>query len=100
MVNEKVTFIKMDLEGWELLALEGSKRHILEDHPKLAISVYHHPSDFRRIFEFVLALRTRLQSVSKTLYRGMVRNGDVFCTSVNFLIFNSYLMLRITPKKA
>jgi FkbM family methyltransferase len=56
-VDEKVTFIKMDLEGWELKALEGSKRHILEDHPKLAISVYHHPSDFWRIFEFIINLR-------------------------------------------
>ena len=56
-VQEKVTFIKMDLEGWEHQALEGSRRHILEDHPKLAIAVYHHPSDFWRIFEFVLDIR-------------------------------------------
>ena len=52
-----VSYIKMDLEGWELQALKGAKRHILEDHPKLAISVYHHPSDFWRIPEYVLGLR-------------------------------------------
>lgn len=56
-IDSKVTFIKMDLEGWELKALRGSRRHILEDHPKLAIAVYHHPSDFWRIFEFVTGLR-------------------------------------------
>jgi FkbM family methyltransferase len=56
-VHEKVSFIKMDLEGWELKALEGSRRHILEDHPRLAIAVYHHPSDFWRVFEFVTGLR-------------------------------------------
>lgn len=56
-VQETVSFIKMDLEGWELKALEGARRHLLEDHPKLAIAVYHHPSDFWRIFEFVTALR-------------------------------------------
>jgi FkbM family methyltransferase len=56
-IEGKVTFIKMDLEGWELKALEGSKRHIVEDHPKLAISVYHHPSDFWRIFESIISLR-------------------------------------------
>lgn len=56
-IEEKVTFIKMDLEGWEIKALEGSRRHVLEDHPKLAISVYHNPSDFWRIFEFVIGLR-------------------------------------------
>lgn len=56
-IERKVTFIKMDLEGWEIKALEGSRRHILEDHPKLAIAVYHKPSDFWRIFEFIIGLR-------------------------------------------
>lgn len=56
-VDGKVTLIKMDVEGWELNALGGSKRHIQEDHPKLAISVYHHASDFWRIFEFIFGLR-------------------------------------------
>lgn len=59
-VDQKVTFIKMDLEGWELKALQGAKRHILEDHPRLAIAVYHHPSDFWRIFESVKNLRQGL----------------------------------------
>ena len=56
-VQEKVSFIKMDLEGWELTALAGSKRHILEDHPKLAIAVYHQPSHFWQVFDFVRELR-------------------------------------------
>ena len=56
-VQEKVSFIKMDLEGWELSALAGSKRHILEDHPILAIAVYHHPSHFWQVFDFVMGLR-------------------------------------------
>ena len=55
-VAEPVTFIKMDLEGWELKALDGSRRHITETHPKLAIAVYHHPADFWRICEFALRL--------------------------------------------
>jgi FkbM family methyltransferase len=57
-IKEKVSFIKMDLEGWELQALVGSKRHIQEDHPKLAIAVYHHPSHFRKVFDFVTGIRT------------------------------------------
>lgn len=56
-IEGKVTFIKMDLEGWEIKAIEGSRRHVLEDHPKLAISVYHNSSDFWRICEFVIGLR-------------------------------------------
>jgi len=35
------TFIKMDIEGAELNALEGSRKLIVRDKPKFAISVYH-----------------------------------------------------------
>lgn len=56
-IDERVTFIKMDLEGWELKALQGARRHICEDFPRLAIAVYHHPSDFWRIYEYVTDLR-------------------------------------------
>lgn len=41
IIKEKITYLKMDIEGEEINALEGSKTKILECHPKLAISVYH-----------------------------------------------------------
>ncbi|MBC7513223.1 MAG: FkbM family methyltransferase [Herminiimonas sp.] len=50
-------FIKMDLEGWELKALQGAQGHIANGHPILAIAVYHTISDFWRIPEYVLSLR-------------------------------------------
>ena len=56
-VQEAVSLIKMDLEGWELKALAGSRKHIAEDHPKLAIAVYHHSSDFWKVFDFVMQNR-------------------------------------------
>lgn len=52
-VAEPVTFIKMDLEGWELKALHGASRHIARDRPKLAIAAYHDSPDFRLIHQFV-----------------------------------------------
>lgn len=55
-VLEPVTFIKMDLEGWELKALAGCARHIRRDKPKLAIAVYHAASDFREVCHYVLSL--------------------------------------------
>jgi FkbM family methyltransferase len=55
-IAEPVTFIKMDLEGWEMKALAGSVRHIREEKPKLAIAVYHSASDFRDVFRFALSL--------------------------------------------
>jgi FkbM family methyltransferase len=57
VISEAVSFIKMDLEGWELIALQGARQHILKHHPKLAISVYHSASDFWRIPQFILSVR-------------------------------------------
>ena len=56
-IREKITFIKMDLEGWETKALLGAKNHILQDHPKIAIAVYHSASDFWSIPQLVLGIR-------------------------------------------
>lgn len=47
--DEKVTFIKMDIEGSEVQALQGSKKIIETNHPKLAICVYHRPEDIYEI---------------------------------------------------
>jgi len=55
-VNEPVSFIKMDLEGWEMKALAGCEQHIVKDRPKLAISVYHGASDFRDVPRYILSL--------------------------------------------
>ena len=43
------TFIKMDIEGAELGALEGARHLIRQSQPLLAVCVYHTPSDLWRI---------------------------------------------------
>ena len=45
IVKEKVTFIKMDIEGAELKALEGAKTTIMRDNPKLYVCAYHRNED-------------------------------------------------------
>jgi FkbM family methyltransferase len=40
-IKEPVSFIKMDIEGSEMDAIEGARRHIVEEHPKLAVCTYH-----------------------------------------------------------
>lgn len=56
IIKEPVSFIKMDLEGWELKALYGSENHIIKDKPKLAVAVYHSARDFRMIKDYILSL--------------------------------------------
>jgi FkbM family methyltransferase len=56
LIQDEISFIKMDIEGWELNALKGASRHIVEDHPKLAVAVYHHATDFVDIPKFILSL--------------------------------------------
>lgn len=52
--DEKITFIKMDIEGSESHALLGAKRVISANRPKMAISVYHKPEDIWEIPEIIL----------------------------------------------
>ncbi len=49
------TFIKMDIEGAEVEALKGAKKTIEENHPQLAICVYHSLSD---IWEIPLLIKS------------------------------------------
>ena len=55
--GERVTFMKMDIEGAELDALKGASRIIKEQKPKLAISVYHKEADIIEIPRLLLELR-------------------------------------------
>jgi FkbM family methyltransferase len=43
------TYIKMDIEGAEYEALKGAKEMICDEHPQLAVCLYHRPDDLWRI---------------------------------------------------
>lgn len=43
------TFIKMDIEGAEVMALQGASRTIRDHKPKMAVCVYHKPTDMVEI---------------------------------------------------
>jgi FkbM family methyltransferase len=77
----RVTFIKMNIEGAEIDALNGAERTIRRWRPKLAISAYHRPSDLWRIPRLVrrlsedygLYLRQHDGGVIETVLYGLPR---------------------------
>jgi FkbM family methyltransferase len=78
-IDQPVTFIKMDLEGWELHALKGAKRHIGQEAPSLAIAVYHSAADFRTVFEYVMALRPDYRVYLRHYTEGWSETVMFFC---------------------
>lgn len=57
LLQEPVTFIKMDIEGVEGQAIDGALETIARDRPRLAISAYHRADDFWQIPEQILSIR-------------------------------------------
>lgn len=56
--SDRVTFIKMNIEGAELEALRGGEQAIRAWGPKLGISLYHNPSDLWKLPQEARALRS------------------------------------------
>lgn len=61
IIRDKVTFIKLDVEGSEYRALLGAQRIIQNDKPKLAISIYHKPEDIWELPELISSLNSKYQ---------------------------------------
>ena len=56
LAGKRVTFIKMDIEGAEYEALQGARKLIAENRPRMAISVYHKYEDFVTLANLVLEM--------------------------------------------
>ena len=52
-ITQPLSLIKMDIEGAEQNALKGCLRHIREDRPKLALSVYHNFEDLWKLARMI-----------------------------------------------
>lgn len=73
----KVDFIKMDIEGSEMDALQGAQETCRKFHPKLAICIYHKDSDWIDIPRRILSIRP-----DYTLY--IQHSSDLFAETVVF----------------
>lgn len=56
---EQVSYIKMDVEGFEQKALLGAKRIIEEQFPTLAVSIYHKREDIWKLPELILRINPK-----------------------------------------
>lgn len=56
LIDEEITFLKMDIEGFEIKALAGAVETIKKYKPTLAVCVYHKYTDFLEIPAFIRAL--------------------------------------------
>ena len=61
--DERITYIKYDVEGSESEALDGSKTVIQRDKPKLLVSLYHRTEDM-----FALPLKVKELNPAYRLY--------------------------------
>ncbi len=51
--NEKIDYIKMDVEGSETEAILGAENTIRKNHPDLAVSVYHRVGDIFKLINLI-----------------------------------------------
>ena len=72
--DNAVTFVKMDIEGSEMDALEGMKETIKKYKPKLAICIYH---KFEDLWEIPLFIKELVPE-----YRLYIRNYTVFLDEI------------------
>lgn len=56
IVEEPISYIKMDIEGSELRALHGAEKQIRTNRPKLAVCVYHKNEDILDIWNYLRSL--------------------------------------------
>lgn len=78
-IDDAITLIKADIEGFEYKALQGARNHILKDHPKLLISVYHNNEDLWRIPKMIRELSSDYHFYLR------YRSSPIYPTEITFL---------------
>ena len=75
-IKDKISMIKMDIEGGEKAALKGCVEHIKKDFPNLMLSVYHNNTDIFEIPRMIENVRDDYKFYLR--YYG----GNVYATEI------------------
>lgn len=70
--QQKISFLKADIEGFEFQMLLGAEETIRRDHPKIALTVYHNGNDFIEMTNFL----KNIHSDYRFQTRGIAENGN------------------------
>lgn len=54
--EERVTYLKIDVNGAELESLKGARNTILREHPRIAVAVYYRPEDMLVLPTYIASL--------------------------------------------
>ncbi len=68
----RIDFIKMDIEGAEIQAIEGALDTLRKHRPKLAITTYHRPFDFRCLEAILSSEKMKTEATGITHFGGGV----------------------------
>lgn len=60
-VKEKISLLKLDVEGAEEEALIGAKKHLKNNSPKLAVAAYHQSQDLWKIPSLITSINSNYQ---------------------------------------
>jgi len=64
-----VSYIKMDLEGYDFLALKGAEKLIRRNKPKIAVTTYHHADHYSQISSLLKSLVPEYNILSKGIFQ-------------------------------
>ena len=81
IIKEKLNFIKLDIEGAELDAIEGAFYTIKKYHPILAICIYHKASDWYKVPQKVLNINSHYKIYLRHYMEGIYETVMYFIPS-------------------
>jgi len=83
IVCERVDYIKLDIEGSELEAIEGAKETILKYKPILAICIYHKAEDWHKVPQRVLSINSDYKIYLRHYMEGIFESVMYFIPRLN-----------------